>query len=641
MGFLNNLFKKSKNDVYICYDDGDEQIARDVCRVLEDNRMNFRVKFRDFKKKDLINQVTDAISASGLMVMIYSENAANSNFIKSEVDWAFSEGVPICTFKVEDIDISGGLEFYLKNQPIVDAYPDYKDNYENLIITAMDILGIDVKIKLPSKEKKIEKKSSDNFTHDAFISYSTRDMEIADEICETIENSGFKCWIAPRDIPVAKNFAQSTMDGINNAKIFVPVLSKSFMESKYVLQELQNAFSQNKHIIGFNIDGTIPEGDYALYLKSAQWAYYPEDLKLGIESISKYLGKFFRPTEITLLCDRDSCEVYEKVHVKGTLKSGNEVLKNENIKILVNGSLTDEIISNDDGSYECEVSFLESGSNTVTAIFKKETYLKSSADAEIIVSKAGSEITFNATSDSVAAGSVIALSGNVRSVRSDLPIRRSNVDVFNGDELVESTITNDEGNFSVVLPAAKLGTFVFRAIFDGDEFMKSCESPSVEVNVIDSIPQDSAEFDANLEKPFPAYSGDEPYIFISYAHKDAEIVFPEIKRFHDEGYNIWYDQGLTPGQEWDDEVAEALLGCSLLVVFISKNSMGSTNVQDEIKLALDEKIDIVPIYFEDTKLPPGLRLRLSNKHAIFKYSLSPKDYIFDCFKAFDKANIPK
>jgi hypothetical protein len=144
-----------------------------------------------------------------------------------------------------------------------------------------------------------------------------------------------------------------------------------------------------------------------------------------------------------------------------------------------------------------------------------------------------------------------------------------------------------------------------------------------------------------IERPFPAYEGDEPYIFVSYAHKDRKIVFPEIERFHNKGYPIWYDDGLVAGQEWDDEIAEAVLGSSLLVVFISKNSMASTNVQDEIKLALEEKIDITPIYLEDTKLPPGLRLRLSNKHAIFKHTLSDKDYIRDCMKAFKKAGIPE
>jgi len=640
MGFLNNLFRKSKNGVYICYDNKDEEIARDVCQVLENNEIDCSVKFRDFKNY-YPKKAIDAISNSALMVLIYSGNAVNSNFIKTEVDLAFTENLPICTFKVEDVDIEDGLKFYLNNQPVIEAYPDYRDSYEKLLISTMKSLGVDVKISVPSNEKKIEKKSTTNFTHDIFISYSTMDSEIANEICEIIENSGLKCWIAPRDIRTGVNFAQSIVDGIKNARMFLAVFSNDFMRSKYALRELEIAFSEDKYIFAFNIDDSMHEGNSALYLNNAQWTYYPDGLQKGIGVIFDYLGTSFPPTELTLICDNDSCEVYEKVNVHGSLKSENEVLNDKSVKIYVNDSLEREVISNGEGIYECDVSFLESGSHMVSAVFEGENYLKSSADAEINVSKAATEITFDAASYNVAVGNVIVLSGNIKIIHSGLPIRRCNINVFKGGDLVESAVTNDEGNFSTVVPTSKLGTLDFKAVFNGDIVFDASESRSVEVNVTDSIKSDDKS-DTALEKPFPAYSGDdEPYIFISYAHKDAHIVFPEIKRFHNEGYNIWYDQGLTPGQEWDDEVAEALLGCSLLVVFISKNSMDSNNVQDEIKLALDERIDIVPIYFEYTKLPPGLRLRLSNKHAIFKYSLSDKDYISDCFKAFDKANIPK
>ena len=44
-----------------------------------------------------------------------------------------------------------------------------------------------------------------------------------------------------------------------------------------------------------------------------------------------------------------------------------------------------------------------------------------------------------------------------------------------------------------------------------------------------------------MEKPFAAYQGDEPYIFVSYAHEDSEVVYPEIQWLKDQGFNIWYD----------------------------------------------------------------------------------------------------
>lgn len=143
---------------------------------------------------------------------------------------------------------------------------------------------------------------------------------------------------------------------------------------------------------------------------------------------------------------------------------------------------------------------------------------------------------------------------------------------------------------------------------------------------------DSNNFIKN--RPFEAYDGDDEYIFISYSHKDADAVFEELKKFKGEGYNIWYDQGIDVGVDWDDAIAEALEGCALFVCFISKNSLASDNVINEIKFADDENKDIVLIYFEDIQLKGGLKLRLRNRQAILKFSMSPEEYARQWKKAF-------
>ncbi|HJN52309.1 MAG: toll/interleukin-1 receptor domain-containing protein [Pseudomonadales bacterium] len=70
-----------------------------------------------------------------------------------------------------------------------------------------------------------------------------------------------------------------------------------------------------------------------------------------------------------------------------------------------------------------------------------------------------------------------------------------------------------------------------------------------------------------MERPFPAYKGTEPYIFVSYAHEDAEMVYPEIARLRDQGFNIWYDEGISPGSTWRDEVALALTQCKVAISY--------------------------------------------------------------------------
>jgi hypothetical protein len=47
----------------------------------------------------------------------------------------------------------------------------------------------------------------------------------------------------------------------------------------------------------------------------------------------------------------------------------------------------------------------------------------------------------------------------------------------------------------------------------------------------------------------PAYEGKEPYIFVSYAHKDSPAVFHIVEQLSARGYRIWYDEGIEPGSE--------------------------------------------------------------------------------------------
>lgn len=49
------------------------------------------------------------------------------------------------------------------------------------------------------------------------------------------------------------------------------------------------------------------------------------------------------------------------------------------------------------------------------------------------------------------------------------------------------------------------------------------------------------------ERPHASYSGDQPFFFVSYGHKDRELVYPEMRWLQDAGFNLWvrrsYDVG--------------------------------------------------------------------------------------------------
>ncbi|HWQ51799.1 MAG TPA: TIR domain-containing protein, partial [Terriglobales bacterium] len=134
--------------------------------------------------------------------------------------------------------------------------------------------------------------------------------------------------------------------------------------------------------------------------------------------------------------------------------------------------------------------------------------------------------------------------------------------------------------------------------------------------------------------PFPAYRGSEPYIFISYAHLDADMVFREIKRFNEQGYNVWYDEGISPGNEWTGDIARALENCSLFVVFITPNSADSLNVLNEINFALGDRKPFIAIHLTETVLKGGLKLQISSIQAIMQYKMTDEEYVYKYTTAF-------
>jgi hypothetical protein len=78
-----------------------------------------------------------------------------------------------------------------------------------------------------------------------------------------------------------------------------------------------------------------------------------------------------------------------------------------------------------------------------------------------------------------------------------------------------------------------------------------------------------------MDRPIPSYDGDDPYTFVTYSHKDTDIVYPQIRWLQDNGFNVEWDYGISPGAIWRAELAQAIRGCSLLLYFVTPNSVGS------------------------------------------------------------------
>lgn len=86
-----------------------------------------------------------------------------------------------------------------------------------------------------------------------------------------------------------------------------------------------------------------------------------------------------------------------------------------------------------------------------------------------------------------------------------------------------------------------------------------------------------------------AYEGKEPYIFVSYAHRDSEQVLPIIRELYERKYRVWYDEGIAPGSSWPQNIADHLQKAGAVIVFVSENSLASINCKNEVKVARENK----------------------------------------------------
>jgi len=128
------------------------------------------------------------------------------------------------------------------------------------------------------------------------------------------------------------------------------------------------------------------------------------------------------------------------------------------------------------------------------------------------------------------------------------------------------------------------------------------------------------------KRPFEAYRGDAPYAFVSYAHRDSQTVYPELARLKKLGFNVWYDEGISPGSHWSDELAERINNCALFLFMVTPRSVASRNCLDEANYVLDSDTPFLAVHLEETELPPGLKLRMGSRQAILRYELEPLSY---------------
>lgn len=121
------------------------------------------------------------------------------------------------------------------------------------------------------------------------------------------------------------------------------------------------------------------------------------------------------------------------------------------------------------------------------------------------------------------------------------------------------------------------------------------------------------------------YLGEEQYIFVGYCHKNKAEVSRILGPMMEEGYRIWFDEGVAPGAKYTEEIAKKIQGCELFIGFLSAEFFQSEYCVDEITYAREKNKTILLVYLEKVSLPDGLDMRLGRMEAIHRYEYDQEE----------------
>jgi TolB-like protein len=117
-------------------------------------------------------------------------------------------------------------------------------------------------------------------SRDAFLSYASRDAEVAERLCRDLEAAGITVWMAPRDVPAGANYADAIVRALNGCRTLVVVLSAHSVGSAHVGKEIERASSKRRPILAVRLDEVALTPALEYFLSESQWI----DARSGLQA---------------------------------------------------------------------------------------------------------------------------------------------------------------------------------------------------------------------------------------------------------------------------------------------------------------------------------------------------------------------
>ncbi|WP_165498123.1 SUMF1/EgtB/PvdO family nonheme iron enzyme [Siculibacillus lacustris] len=126
--------------------------------------------------------------------------------------------------------------------------------------------------------------------HDVFISFSSKDIRLAEIIREKIETSGPRCWISSRDVAPGDNYQAAIVEAIRRARVMVLVFSSNANASHEISKELALASQNELTVIPARVEDVVPSDAFRFELATRQYIDLFRDWDAALDRLVKRVG---------------------------------------------------------------------------------------------------------------------------------------------------------------------------------------------------------------------------------------------------------------------------------------------------------------------------------------------------------------
>lgn len=182
-----------RHQIFISYAMEDKDFADPLVAFLEERGMLCWIAPRDEVPGARYGDIIDAaIECAKVVLVLFSENALESEWVNREVELAASLQKHVIPVRLDGAKLCGQMRILLNNLHWMDATSNRDSMFEGLSVAVLSHFD-------DATRRRVQNQGKRCVGNDVFVCASSKDDGIARTIVAKLEAEGIGCWLASRD----------------------------------------------------------------------------------------------------------------------------------------------------------------------------------------------------------------------------------------------------------------------------------------------------------------------------------------------------------------------------------------------------------------------------------------------------------